>query len=243
MGQLLGPRQRVLAVQSPAIDDPGATTPSSIEAMADYYAAELDARLGGAECVLAGWSTGGYVAVELARRMSATVRGVVLLDPPPADARHGSAGDAGGTIDTFVRDLHRALFGPADAVRVDPGDEDATLARLLARMRAARLVPDGDDPAWLRRLYDVFRTNVHAGDRYRPEPLDREVTLVLARDRWLWPAGRVAASWRHALRSPVRLAEVAGDHYSMLRPPHVAGVVDVLREITRAPQASLEKVR
>src|SRR5262249_49663500 len=157
LGRLLGPQRRVVAVQSPAIDDPAATTPSSVEAMADYYAAGLDARLGGAECVLAGWSTGGYVAVELARRLSATVRDVVLLDAPPADAWLDMGGGAADeTIDMFARDMHRALFGTVDETPPRPGDVDATLAQLFARMRAARLVPDRGDPAWLRRLYEVF---------------------------------------------------------------------------------------
>jgi thioesterase domain-containing protein/acyl carrier protein len=244
IGRLLGPGRRVLALQSPAIDEPGVATPSTVETVADGYAAELNARLSGEDCVLVGWSTGAYVAVELARRLSGPVQHVVLLDPPPADAwRDLDSATTDGMLGAFVQDLQHALFGAADPVPPDTFDVEATFTRLYARMRAARLVPDGGDPTWLRRMYEVFRANLDAADRHRPGPLNQHITLILAAERWQWPADRVGTSWREALLSPVSLVEVAGNHYSILRSPCDAEVAAILREIARVPSTPLASLK
>ncbi|MEH1030101.1 amino acid adenylation domain-containing protein, partial [Micromonospora profundi] len=182
-----------------------------------------------------GWSLGGVVALEMARQFADAgdpVGAVVLLDPglsndpqPPDDL---------STLSSFVYDL----AGLADVTLsdVDPRtleglDRDALEEAALDVLDKAGLVPDGlRDEVRLRMR--AFSTNVAALHAHRPRRYDGPVTLIRTADG----ADRADddATWQ-ALCPRLGRRTVPGDHYTMLRPPHLAALATAVRDALREP--------
>jgi non-ribosomal peptide synthetase component F/thioesterase domain-containing protein len=115
VAKLLGQEFAVYALQSPP-DDP----PASIEEIAARYVAAVDAVRGVAPVVVAGWSMGGCVALEMARRWlhrDERVAATLLLDTWAPPSFMSAAADAaqvrGSILELDVLRLEGADAGPA----------------------------------------------------------------------------------------------------------------------------------
>ena len=188
----------VLAVQARGLD--GITPPhTDVATMADDITAELAPLLTGS-VVLAGYSGGGVVALEVARRLrprGVDVARVMLLDTALPGAPEPSM---------VVRVARRAQ------------DEGAALPRFAVRWvvrRVRRLlgVPGAsDEPIHHLDLGPVLEA---AGTALLP--YDGAVTVVRARSLTEPPD----LGWGRWLTGPVLTVDVGGGHERMLRPPHV----------------------
>jgi pimeloyl-ACP methyl ester carboxylesterase len=76
--RLLGPEQKVYGIQVP-IENLNAKFAASVESMARYYADTLCAFQPEGPFVLAGWSAGSIIALEVAQQLKARGREVPLL--------------------------------------------------------------------------------------------------------------------------------------------------------------------
>jgi thioesterase domain-containing protein len=136
--------------------------------------------------------------------------------PAPGDADLAArfARDLGGLAGVDLR-LAAADFEPlSEAGRAD---------LLLARAAQAGVLPADFDAAGLAGLLEVFRRNFRARAAYAPRPYPGRLTLLPAAE----PAGAefrgAAAAWGRLAAAAAVLA-VPGDHYSLVRPPHVAAL-------------------
>ena len=130
------------------------------------------------------------------------------LDEPPAEAE---------ILALFLRDIAGLTGLPA------PGLTAEDIHRIDVPVRVERAlatldVPDEMRPQLLERLH-VFAANLRAAAVWRPSVYTGPVTLAVTGDR--------AGSWPQA-RALTRIA-VPGDHFTMLRPPHLDAVVPLLR--------------
>lgn len=102
---------------------------------------------------------------------------------------------------------------------------------LTPRLRVLRLVTTGSTSATGRYRsdhYDAFRRITRrAVNRYRVEPIGAPVDLFAAE------VGDAAARCR-AVVGGVTVHQVAGDHFTMLQPPHVSGLAAALRALLSA---------
>ncbi len=194
---------------------------------------------------LGGWSLGGAVVFELARQIDAGGGKVALL--AIVDSTPGPWPDAGPEIDEGddaywlmeIADYLQRLWG------VDLGLSYETLRALAPEERTSRFLAGLRDtpfgatasPEPLRRLLGVFKTNVRAFRRYRPEPYPGRITLFRPAEAEP-PAGGEAdptLGWG-ALAPRVDLETVPGDHVSALAEPRVAALAARLRAcIDQAP--------
>lgn len=205
----------------------------TLEAMAAAYRDEI-VRVAPGPYFLGGWSLGGAVVYELARQLAAGGAEVALL--AIVDATPGPWPDAGPAIDED--DDVYWLMEIADYLQrlwnLDLGLAAETLRALEPEERTRRFLdalqgtPFGAaaSPEPLRRLLDVFKTNVRAFRRYRPEPYPGPITLFR-------PADAEAPSdptlgWG-ALAPRVDIETVPGDHISALAEPHVRTLAARLR--------------
>ncbi|GIE99514.1 non-ribosomal peptide synthetase [Paractinoplanes rishiriensis] len=197
----------------------------SIPDMAESYLAALrDAGLDPRRIVLAGWSMGGVVAFEMARRLARDgVRPpVLLIDTYPPDPEPGAEPDDAELVAAFAADWGRTAG-------VDLGLDAAELARIPAGRRLGRLheratghglVP----PSLLAAALRVFAANAGALAGYLPGGrYDGEVVLLAAGDG---PAGEdgPAPGWARWVDGILTLERVPGDHYRLLHPPGQAAV-------------------
>jgi len=217
---------KVYGVQAPGLSDP-ASTAASLGDLVDDYTARIRAAQPTGPYRLAGWSMGGVVAFEIARRLElagAEVRLLALLDAPFAIP------DAGPTAESqlagmFLADATHSLgWDPAD--RPDPAASTAAeqLAWLAGRLRGDRDGgSDGAVAARLRHRFDVFGAHIRMLTGYQPTaPTVQAPTLIISADDS--PNSSARAHWPRVLGGPVCTLRVDGDHYTFLRPPLVTDV-------------------
>lgn len=208
------------------VEDPDHT----VDALVEHCVAGLRSVQPQGPYRLAGWSAGGVLAFAAALRLRAagartSVLVVLDAEPPPQLAEPP---DVPTALALFAADYASALGRPP--VAVDP-TELAGLPPAVQRDRVvARLAEQGlvqpDLAAQVRARAHTFVATVRAGATWRPARWDGRIDLLLS-DEVTDPAA-AAAGWQRLTTGPVVASRVPGDHYSMMRPPHVAAVAAAL---------------
>ncbi len=178
--------------------------------------------------MLAGWSFGGLLAYEIARRLEASGRRVAflglidanpVLDPTSGAPKH----------ETALRDALDRVLGAIGGEGQGARGVDALLrdepemGRLLGDV-----VPAGVSPAYLERYLHRTRRGLDAAAGYTPQRYPGAIDL--------FQPGQVPAERRRVLKGALeplcggelRVHSVEGDHFTMLRPPHAAGLACAL---------------
>jgi thioesterase domain-containing protein len=230
LGRHLGPDQPLFGLQSRGTGAEEAPGPT-IEAMAADYLRQVRGVQPSGPLRLGGWSMGGVVAFEMARRLASAgeeVETLVLIDsalaPPGAEPPEH----------LLLRDFALHLDLPPERLAAREGElcapePDAGLEALLRLAHEEGALPPGLTLASLRGLYRVYRANSLALRRYRPGSYPGRAVLL----RSSGPAGRSAlppggGEWDRHVAAGVEVRPVPGDHFGMVREPHVA---DLAREL------------
>ncbi|MGW2651054.1 non-ribosomal peptide synthetase [Streptomyces sp. NPDC001393] len=159
--------------------------------------------------LLAGWSMGGLVALETARRLAAEgdrVERLVLIDSYPW----------GGAPDEDV-------LSPEELWNLTGGGLPASLP---AGARAG-----------LEHWTKTFRRHAQAAARHVPSPYDGPALVLFAAEQPAGLRARGAERWR-ALLPAAEIRTLPGDHFTLLRRPFVtalAAAIDEARHRTAAP--------
>jgi amino acid adenylation domain-containing protein len=221
----------VQGLEAPGLSDPAAV-PGSLDELADDYTARIRAAQPAGPYRLGGWSMGGVVAFEVARRLEQAgqqVAMLVLLDAPFAltDAQlPGDAELAGQFLTDAARSLGWDLAGLPDPVTTAAAAQLAWLAGRLGAPAAA-----GPDPVTerIRRQFGVFRAHTAMLDGYRPaQPAVQAPALIVSADRS--PNAPARDRWPQVLAGPVSVLAIDSDHYEFLRPPASAEVAAAIRK-------------
>ncbi len=203
----------------------GGEPQESVEAMAATYAAAVTATQPEGPLALAGWSIGGVIAWELARQLARAgrqVETVLLLDTLAPGAHPGPA--------------HEEILEVPGTPEISEADLLAAIAADLGGIAGRKIDVEGPQT---RRLLRVYRANVEAVKRYRPEPdpsglpASGRVALLRAAER---PEGRVVdpdLGWE-ALAPGLLVRELTGDHYSLLRAPQVESLAAAIEALLSA---------
>ncbi|MET9359164.1 amino acid adenylation domain-containing protein [Streptomyces sp. NPDC006617] len=208
----------------------------SVEELARLYVDALrDVRPTG-PYVLGGWSSGGVIAFEAARRLEESgeiVERVVVLDSPaPSLTREV---DEAQLLVWFLEDLGIGLLpghAPVEEVRRLDGMRDGDrIARTLTLAYGNGLADTGLDTADLVSALAVFRGVVRACNSYRAKCVDAPVTVVRA------DLGRVSEfdghpdaaapewGWSRCTRGGVTAVRVAASHHTLLTDPAALATV------------------
>jgi amino acid adenylation domain-containing protein len=235
LGRHLGRGQPFYGLQSRGLD--GDEAPHErVEAMAADYLAEIRAVQPVGPFRLGGWSMGGVVAFEMARQAEAAgdaVELLALVDPSPPDGGAGrplAEADDPALLASFALHLgiraERISLTPGEILALDPARR---LRRAWEAARADDAVPPDLDFTRFERLWSVFRSNLDALRRYRPggRALGADVLLVRAEQGGV-PAEAVAARWRALTSGRVVIETSPGDHFGMVREPHVRALAELL---------------
>ncbi len=186
-------------------------------AMAQRYLEAIRAQRPAGPYFLGGWSMGGVLAFEIARRLrsaGARVGALVLIDCAAPGSPSAAEVDRVSSLEGFAQDLGIEGNGGPPLSELPAAQ---ALARLLEAGRRQGLLGDDVDAAQLGRLYRRFESNDLAMKRFRPRPYGGPLTLLRSAE---WRGQDPTLGWSE-LAGSVDVRLVAGDHYSMVREPHV----------------------
>jgi phthiocerol/phenolphthiocerol synthesis type-I polyketide synthase E len=232
LARRLGRERAVWAFQAGGLAD-GAPPRTSVEDMAEDYLGLLREVRPRGPWVLGGWSFGGLVAFEMARRLESEgeeVELLVLLDsaPVPPETAAAPPGEA-ELLAWFLQDLSPGRpaadgEGLADLSRLDA---EARLDLLLAHAREAGLLPEKGGRERLRRLLALFQANAAAAARYRPGgPFGGDVLLLAAAQGVAGGAPSAVRAWGDLLAGSIAASTLPGNHYTLLLAPQVGEVAE-----------------
>ncbi|MGD3108655.1 amino acid adenylation domain-containing protein [Streptomyces sp. YGL11-2] len=234
--------------------DPGTTPLRTVEELADSYLAALRTVQPHGPYTLGGWSFGGFVAFEMARRLRASGEEVahpLLLDTTALSQGQRHRHDDDALLGWFFWELLWLERG-GDAPTECMPDELTSLEEkfdYIARLATeAGVLPAGSSGALIRRLFRVYRANWQAALDYRPEAGDLGLTLIRAEEPLpdVLAAMHGAAGSRHADRTngwsdmtdgPLQVVPVPGDHLSIMEEPYVEHVAQTVADLIGAGPA------
>jgi thioesterase domain-containing protein/acyl carrier protein len=187
--------------------EPGTEPLTSMESLAASYVAAIRRIHPEGAFHIAGWSFGGYVAVEIARQLNeAEVSSLTLLDTIALGAGPRPLIDEKRLVVLFFRELLRdsagetamdkefdeefgAEVGAEFGAEFDAGGQDLgpLFESVFRKTVELGILPEDGSPQLLCRLYEVFRANYRATVGYRPEKVRRPFLVLRAADEL--PAG------------------------------------------------------
>ncbi len=228
LAALAGERQPFFGLQVPDTTEPLV----SVGDLARHYAGTVLEAFPTGSFRLGGWSMGGVVALEVARQLRATGREVDLVvmvdvsEPPGAGA--GRQVSDATLLSWFAGDLAglsgRTWHLPAE--ELDRAGPVGALPLLRDRARSLGLLPDDVDLPTVAAVVSRFCVNFRALLGHQPAGYDGRVRVVRA------TAGATAATaraWLTLLPGDAGVVEIPGNHYSVVRAPHVHELARVLR--------------
>ena len=205
----LSPGRPVYGLQALGLD-PGQQPHDRIETMAAFYLNELRALQPRGPYLLAGWSMGGLIALEAAQQLIAageTVAMAALLDTYLSLKQFESADVDDQSV---LRWIAPYLNLPLAELKKLPLDRQ--WQRIAEQAHGVK----GIGAAEIRRLAAVCRAHLAAASRYTPQAYANPAVLFPAREG----GGARDRRWK-SLCPQLRVEPVPGNHYTMLRKPHV----------------------
>jgi amino acid adenylation domain-containing protein len=227
LARRLGPDRAVYGV-APGPLQAAFTADGDIGRLTQGFLAELRRVRPRGPYLIAGYSAGGMLALDVARALEAEGEAVrlVLLDSSLHSRR-----PAAGAIAGWALAQAAGLFTPRGFVARARGTK-ALLGKLARRMAP------GAPPSWIPRSQVAFAAAmIKAGAAYRPGPFGGPTLLIKARDRdgidQLFD-GDGMLGWSGVLTGEVVQASVAGGHHDFLREPRVAETAAAVRRFLLA---------
>jgi thioesterase domain-containing protein/acyl carrier protein len=239
----LGPGQPSYGFEAPGVR--GDRPPlSEVEALAAEHLRDLRRVRPEGPVVLAGWSFGGLVALEMAQRLQAEGREVPLLA-----ILDTWAGERGGAAPQDSAELIASVVGAGLAV--DPeelhrqGDAGRQIDLVIGLARSRGALPEGFDAAAAHRLFAVYRAAETAAGIYRPRPYAGRVVLLRAAERAGGEAARLAQAdptlgWG-GIAADLQVHDVPGRHEDLCTPAQAAVVGERLRACLAETYGAVER--
>ncbi|WP_029013115.1 non-ribosomal peptide synthetase [Niveispirillum irakense] len=179
LARRLGTTRPVYALQDPGLE--GSADYTSVEELAALYIARIRPLATGGPYYLAGWSSGGVIAFEMARQLLARGEEVGLLAMIDSVAASGPEPEPRPDTD-LIGAVARLLAFEAglDMPDLSGLDADAGMGRLHELAVTAGILPPDAPATRIHRLFAVFRRNADVIRRYRPGAYPRRVLLLRA---------------------------------------------------------------
>ncbi len=220
----LGTERPVYGLQSVQMPADQNAMPSLVEMAARYIQAVRNLQPEGLYH-LCGWSMGGVIAFEMARQLVEQGQQVAflgLIDSYPPQAEEEP--DERTLLMQFINDLAGGTGAVLSQGYADRSDvsADSQLEYLLSEAQRANILPSGVDIAYIRQLFSTFKKNREALSGYQIQPYAGRVTLFQASAFTQGAQVEITHGWRQFAAQIDEAYALPGDHYTILRDPHVA---------------------
>jgi thioesterase domain-containing protein len=233
LARALGPAQPVWGLQSLGLE-PGTSALHTIEDMAEVYLSHARTVHPGGPWHLLGYSMGGYIALEMARRLRSrgdTVGMLALLDTSaPIDVPTKSPATVRANA---IRVLAKYVLRiDADVEQLVELEADQQVRQLLERGIASGALPPDYRSDRIQRMLDVRIANRMAIANYHPAPYAGDILLCRAEDLSLSGedgSGSVdpRLGWS-AFAEHITVIDLPGNHLTIIDPPTASDLAVVL---------------
>ncbi|WP_394821839.1 alpha/beta fold hydrolase [Pendulispora albinea] len=217
----------------------------TFEEMVDTYVKAIRAQQPSGPYAVAGYSYGGAVAFEIAKKLEALGERVDFVGifnlPPHISTRMNEIGFADGAVNLAV---FLSLFPKEEAADVLRNaiekslDHQQQLGYIISRASKSRLVELDLDLAKFGAWVDLAQTMVKLGRTYEPSGSVKSLSVFYCqplkgtKEDWL---NLQLREWDGFARQENRYIDVAGEHYTLMSPQHVQSFQATLRqELDRA---------
>lgn len=234
LARQLGPEQPFYAFQTPQPGEGGKL--NTIENLAAHYLEYLPEIQPRGPYRLGGWSMGGVIAFEMARRLvdrGEEVELVALIDSfAPSGLREPENLSDQVLITSLIEDLEglsgRSYGLSPDSLRQATRDEALRVA--LDRMKSLDLAPRDFGLSELCDLFEVYQANLMALMSYNPQRYSGRVTLFKARPSISEQEPDSTLGWSRLAAGGVEVHEMETNHYSIIAEPCVRSLAARLNE-------------
>ncbi|AUX43561.1 uncharacterized protein SOCE26_050110 [Sorangium cellulosum] len=230
----MGGRRPVLGVTTPPHAGAG-RMPATLEALCGRYTEEALTQVPAGPFSLVGYCYGGFSALEMALSLEGAGRDVaqvILLEAPAPWLVKPTPGP-------FDRSAALRRIAGLWGIKVDPAalvglSEEQAIRRVVASITSSDLA--SDDAEWtLRAILDSQDGHITMLDRWKPRMPKAPVHLVRASEP---PEDMPPDYGWGAYTALAGVHCVPGDHFAIVRPPHVENTTRILLELLAHPKAS-----
>ncbi len=248
LARSLGEDQPFYAFQARGID--GEDEPCTrIEEMAAAYLQQLHTCQPAGPYMLGGWSMGGVVAFEMARQLRIQGHEVALLAlldsyaPSAASASVAEGEDDEAVLwARFIMDLG-GLAGkdfPSVSTILSQNQAGEHVSTLLAEAKSVSVLPPDMEALQLYRMFQVFKANSRAVRSYTPSPDAQRILLLHAQEQPDLTYQDPVQNWRRLTAGEVEVQSIPGNHYTIVKQPHVSVLAYHLKASIDAAGRSVE---
>jgi amino acid adenylation domain-containing protein len=195
--------------------------------MAAHYVAAIRSIQPEGPYHLGGWSFGGLVAFETARRLWAEGQStgvLALIDTRlSTDEERAEADDA-----SLLADLFDSVSG-CSVEQLRGLELDEQLKFVLQRLKISELAPQSLGFPWFRAYFKVYRANYLARVRYSPDRYDGPASIFVAGERLAQATHSQALGWERVVAGVIETHVVPGTHSNIINQPYVQVLANRLR--------------
>jgi len=189
---------------------------TTVESIAAHFIREMKQAKPHGPYLLTGFSFGGVVAFEMAQQLAQAGDEVPMLS----------------VIDTYAPALH------AKAIETDKRFY-TPLKNMIYRWIVQRaLRNDGTVPTRFRNFH-IIDTYDRAVLAYKPKPWKGSLTVLKAKDSW----GPQSMGWEGLAQGGLHVKVLPGDHYSVIKEPHVKQLAHALEDEAGQGATSMQIAR
>ncbi|MBP0031389.1 thioesterase domain-containing protein, partial [Roseofilum sp. Guam] len=170
---------------------------------------------------LGGWSMGGVVAWEMARQLEEVGQEVALLalidSYAPKAMSEKKQMDAATLANSLAADLG-GIFGTElsiSAYDIEQLQPEEQLQHIFTTAKRQNLLPPEVGIEQMRQLFEVFKANRVAVTNYQPQPYSGRIVQFCA------SSPEANRGWSSLVTGKLDTYMIPGDHYGMMRSPHV----------------------
>jgi amino acid adenylation domain-containing protein/non-ribosomal peptide synthase protein (TIGR01720 family) len=243
LARYLGTDQPLYGLQARGLE--GDQEPfTRIEDMAAYYIDALRQIQPHGPYMLAGWSSGGIVAFEMAQQLQQQhdVALLALLDTSAPQSSEAIDAPDDGEMITALLD---PKYLPMTQKEFQQLGMEEQVSILLEVAKKADVFPPDTGPQQVQRLLKMLKANAQATMQYTPQIYPHQITLFTSETSRKDMSGSAATEEQHIAEDlgwaelsvrPVIVYNAPGEHTRMLNEPHVRVLAAELRRCLDAVQ-------
>lgn len=242
----LRPDRAIYAIQTQVGEARSTIRHATLDSVSEDYIGQL-CHLGlGPRIVLGGYSLGGAVAFDMARRMlerGLNVDTLLIIDTPAKIRRLGPSNDQPVTTAQLLmfgqmlagRMKKRLQIEAADLESLPAADR---VQRLLERLRELKVIGNTPDNDVYHEIYEMVRHNEHLQRNFEPQQFAGNLSLI----RTIEEAPEFRAEvdgvyddpsfgWQQYCVQHIDVKRVPGSHFQLLYPPFIQKLAIAVQQI------------